>query len=892
MQLQSYRAFMGTPAQNRTGNRELDTLVNGDLASRLTDDAIDRSERRYGPREPVESRPERFRREPLVDAVFNNTRNRPIAFVSTTYNSLSPHNYSFDPTSPEFALCQALASPPNRMTEDNPQAVFFEFERNGNEITALATYVDGTTRVRRRSARATVRSRLALRGGERAQTIEGVVHTGAMVHGIDMNRVSALRHFILNGGDTEGDDQLAPRGNRTTNLWEAQMPPMGVPQLNLIQRSVKRRNRERVEEALKAVGEDSASLVPGKFVPAGMDESGRAQYIMHLPGADNGRDAYVLKSVRNPQQALNAATPVRVRVGDAIQTIQVQYPNQDQFDTYTYHSQGDQWDETISLSNLNELLRRPNLTFHDRERAMRYITAGHDRTSDAEPVQSELLRFLSNFPTQMRPGAGMPPAQDKASFLLAMLASAAYEAAANKNAFLWELSDRITQLSSGIVMFDKIPDITRDLGNRAVPRSLALPAIGESGMAFNSGINEYGVRYFAGDEMRLGTINESAVGSRPYSSGRVDRLNREGVSSKVYVRRYGSAQTVVRSNGFVHEWSTLNYLRERTGNDRLNAERREIFENIITAPSTIANPGNDRTQMYHFLRPVNRILDGWMYEEQCFDVREQIGSASDGRQRFAGIIGRMYLEATAEQRQDFLRTLFTVMERIDGSDGQNDGILSANWETTNRTDITRELDGATLCKTFQSVIMELRRRFPVSEERLARESLRSMGTLPTGFEVAMAPASRQALLTRSAIQIGDLRYHVFVRGARQPDSTVLRQSAVRIVPLLSDEQSLLSMRNWSEQSPTLQTGVTATGGVAPGSNAFRPRELRYALNYARRVNITTAAPTVPVNELPAEPPYFNGTLVSVDAADLTFGPVNVTRTNARRPLSVVRVNTG
>ncbi|HRH93938.1 MAG TPA: hypothetical protein PKV72_05410, partial [Candidatus Peribacteria bacterium] len=52
------------------------------------------------------------------------------------------------------------------------------------------------------------------------------------------------------------------------------------------------------------------------------------------------------------------------------------------------------------------------------------------------------------------------------------------------------------------------------------------------------------------------------------------------------------------------------------------------------------------------------------------------------------------------------------------------------------------------------------------------------------------------------------------------------------------------------------------------------------------------APTVPVNELPAEPLYFNGAVVPVDAADLAFGPVKVTRTNAGRSLSVVRVNTG
>ncbi len=889
MELQDYLTFLGPSNRPNRSNRALDQQITEDLQYRMTQETIARSEFRYGPRARPEERPSRFRRVAEAEPAFRG-RNRPAVFISAPDSG--PNALTFDRASPEYALCEALASPPTRMHEEDPVAVFVEFERRDNELFALASYVDSTTLVRRRSARATISTRRSYVGGERRDTTDGVVHVGTMMSGVDINTVSALRHFVLNGGTSA--DEAAPL--RVADLDGAVLPPLGVHTLGDIQQIVKRRNRERLAAVLAQV---EGEPVDRRFVPAGTDEAGCRQYLMLLVGEDNGQDAYVIKTVRDQSQALMPPRDVRVRINGTMQTVRLRYPSNDHYDSYTYHSTGNHPDHTISFSNLNEMMNRPHFTFRDRELAMRMHAAGHERR-DAEPVQMELMRFLASFPTQTRTRPsdrpGQPAIEDSGAMLLAIRLTPAYEAATNKQQFLWHLADRIREVSHGVILIDNLDLIMQDVGTRPIPRSHLLPVFGEHGLARPTGRNEYTVLYTVGEDQaaedRLATLNESPVIGRGYAVDTVDRRGRDGSPGRALVRRYGSISTVVRTDGFVHHWGILSHFHDRTGDGRPARERREILDHILLAPSNVTSPAvNNAAQMREFLRPVERILDGWMYDERSFDVVDQFSRGSDGRSRFARIVYQMYFDLPADRRRAFLRALFETMETVDGSDGQHDGILSHDWRTPSPVNIDRELEGARLAVTFQSVIMELRRRFPVPEDVLARESLRSLGRLPTPLEVAFRSPGPVAAITSSTVGGPADRSHVFARSSLQAGTSVQRDSAVRLVPSISSEANRAAMHNWSLETPVLEDGVTAVDGIAQPRFVFVPHTLSFPIAEIRTITLTNAAPQLVINEMPSlQTISINGTLVPANAVHQVIGPLSVTRTNNGQILTIVRAN--
>ncbi len=800
--------FLGPPHAPNTENRALDAAVSLRLNTRRTEVAVARSNRRNALSTAPADRPPRPRRMAELDSIYDRKQYRPTVMVS------ADESFTFRPDSPEYELASAIAVPPNLRREDDPHLVVFEFERQGNTITALATYVSTGHVVRRRAATATVVRRPYQRNGQDIERLDGVVHEGETLHDLPIAEAHVLQYLAFNAPDENGREPERLRDPAEADALDAE----GL--VNAGVRIAKARNAERIAEAIACV---NGELPAGRFVQAGQEPDGRLRYLMYLPGADVGRDAYVLRTIR-VTASTGPSQRARVRIDGVMRDVTIRFPDPEQLDSFLFHSRGAKPDEERSLSNVNEFMTRMHLTFFTRDKVMEAAAGSLEADPPAAGARLTISTFLGMYPEETRPPPGVAALAGGAAAVVLPQESARdaliarvlplYEAAPSaeaKRAILLALGERIRTMSSAVILFANIDRLCQDLDRASPPRETYDRLLDRRDRLVQTGPREYATRFggLAADNLMI--VTEGSPRRMQRGDGaRFDFQEEWQFRPTRLIRHYGSTEMVVRGPGFVAYWNDATYFR---GRDAAGTEEQQwkqmIFDRVLTARGSSDTPNGPE-----FYRSMLWILNAFGYDSSCFEGYES--SAEDGRVPFANIIGRLYRETPAAQRTEFLRELFTILE----TRGGERATITGDWRTDQVVDISRELEGAVLCPTFRSIIMQLRRRFPISDEQRDAEMLhRRRADRRTMTETGALPYVDRALWTSSTVGAG--AYMVFVR-PRRTEGDRTYAAAIRYVPVARPP-----LQRWDDaEAKTIAADAPAlVAGVAGPSQSFAIRIL-------------------------------------------------------------------
>ncbi len=799
--LQHHEEFIGPANQPNRENRRLEGVVSHHLSRRLSEDLVAESNRRFAP--AATERPARFEPKPQVAELYDHHPRRPGVLVS------APTSMTFAPDSPELDLCKTLLLPPNERDGEDVQVTLFEIWRVGNEFRAVVSYYDGTNTIRRRGGRLTVRSSPVFRNGVQVNVPEGVNHTGLTLEAVPLTAVPALSAFGLS--------RMAPAEAATHTHPLA--PDTYVNHLN---NASKRRNKERIDAALALAGGD---IPLNRFVPVTVN-----QFILHTTG--DGGDIYVLRTLSGTRTDPDPREmTITTSSGERV-TARVVVPNGQHPDNILIHRTSDEHpDHEFSFAHLSQLgATNPHYTFIQREMALDAITRiavppeVDPSTINEATIDTSMELFLRSFAFEKHTD-GRDAKRLLKERIITLCRPGGDVAPPDLHTVMQVLGQRI-MVEGGVILLSKLDMLCANLatseptpgGRERAERSPSrLVRTRHDEFAIYWGTLNGPGRTLA--TLQLGQRYQERLGSGRVLPHRTDRW----IGTERRVRRYGPTEYVVRnhSSGFTTRWSMHTYFRDRNAEGTVDQRRKhELFSRLLTAPMSVTNINSN-----DFGTPIVHILDGWAYDERNFDSWSETGRDNDSRAPLVTILKRMYTEVPADQRSNFLQQLFAVLEGAANAEG----ILAHDWQTPNPVDISREytIAGADnrLSTTFQSIIMEMRRRFPVPQEQVDVEAV-TRGR-PTVGELAAQPFAPQASLSRSSF--GNPRNFIFVqprllrtRPGTTPGSYSIitdKENVLRMVPM-----SVETLWNWDRTNPSItREGVSVRDGVAGPSSFYISR---------------------------------------------------------------------